>query len=37
LIPKRIFETPVNAGLIKEEDMRKGVEIFVEMVNKGSG
>jgi aldehyde:ferredoxin oxidoreductase len=37
LIPKRIFETPVNAGLIKEEDMRKGVELFVAMVNKESG
>ncbi|MEA2033661.1 MAG: aldehyde ferredoxin oxidoreductase N-terminal domain-containing protein [Euryarchaeota archaeon] len=31
-IPKRIFEVPTPHGLLKEEDVRKAIEIYGEMI-----
>ncbi len=31
-IPKRIFEVPAPHGFLKEEDMRKAIVIYGEMI-----
>ncbi len=33
-IPKRIFEVPTPNGLLKEEDLRKAIEIYGEMIGR---
>jgi aldehyde:ferredoxin oxidoreductase len=34
-IPKRIFEVPTPHGLLKEEEVRKAVEMYGEMIGRG--
>ncbi len=33
-IPKRIFEVPTPHGFLKEEDIRKGIEVYGEMIGR---